>query len=1341
VRRAGVNSFGISGTNAHAILEEAPEEPTPSLPAERTLPPTVPLLVSAADHAALIDQASRLAEHLDQHPETSVVDLAYTLAARTHHPARLAAALAPDEQAAAVSASLRGFVQGESSQVFTGVVAPRPGKLVVLFSGQGSQRPEMGSRLYSQYPQFREALEQICAELDRTLQRPLREVLFAPPDTEDSRLLDQTEYTQPALFAVSVALYRQWEAWGLVPDMLLGHSIGELAAAHVAGVLSLEDACRLVATRGRLMQRARGGGAMFAIAAMDTEVAELILGLEDRVSIAAVNGPEQTVLSGDMATAEAIVDELARMGRRVQRLRVSHAFHSPHMDGILDEYRQVARTLTYHAPRIAMLSNLNGAIAGERVASAEYWVRQLRGAVRFRDAIRTAESAGADRYIECGPGTVLSAMVAGCVQGASASFIPSLGGEGDEAESLGTALACAHVAGVALRWDRVFAGLGARRVDLPNYSFQRKRYWLESAGHPEGVVEGAGLSRVAHEILSAHTSLPEGGHLFTARLSRLRVPWLADHELLGRVVVPAMSIADLLLAAGSRVGASQLSSLFLEAPLILDSPMKLLLRLEPADEQGQHEFALYACTTGAGGDGPWTRHGTGSLESAAPMVEHAMAAPPADATAIDLGDLYQRLARKGLGYGPGFRGLREVKRWGHNLHARLELPARLQPHGYAIHPAILDAGFHALLAIAGDDAELRVPFELRQMWVARAESSPRALRVHLVVHEVDAAGMPLEARMHFEDESGEPVASLGWVGLRAISLDKLREPPRAPARSRRALEGQLYGVQWVAQPARGRVGGCAVVGSGSLSNEVAAALRHSGVPVVRFNRTEDTQERMRQQDAGITTIVRVLEPVEAGEAEAALQAVIDLAQELTAWTAGNPPVDHRYVLLTSRAVATAAGDAPALAHAPLWGLLRTVRSETSHEQWILLDTDATEASHRALAAALTADEVEAALRQGERLVPRLARVDAEAAAAPPIHGTVLVSGGTSGLGAEVAKHLAAAGEVKHLLLLSRQGTQAPGAPALAQQIESMGCGVTFAAADVADRDAVQRALEAVPAALPLTGVFHCAAVLDDALAPSADRITRVFAAKAIGAWNLHQLTSHHDLKEFVLFSSIAGLIGNEGQSAYAAANTFLDALSASRRALGLPAHSLAWGTWAEVGMAARLSARHQERIQRAGFAPLSVDSALDLMDRALRSPHPLLVPLRVDEALLRSKDASTPLGRLLFGTAPPSPGREPKAAKLSLRERIDAALPAERGPLLLDLVRTEVAAVLKLPNAEDLHEEKPLEELGMDSLMGVDIRRRLEKRLGMQLPPTVVFDHPSCGRLASYLLASWNGAT
>ncbi|MFF7082597.1 type I polyketide synthase, partial [Streptomyces lavendulae] len=475
-RRAGISSFGFSGTNAHTIIEQAPsaEDLTPE-PAPQQRPVPVPWVLSAKSEAALRVQAERLAARLgsDDAPYTPA-DVAYSLATSRSALGHRAVVVAQEREefltalkALAIGEQPTGAVRGTASS----------GGLAFLFTGQGSQRLGMGRELYEAFPVFADALDAVCARMDGHLELSLRDVVFGA----DAELLDQTGYTQPALFAVEVALFRLVESWGLKPDFLSGHSIGEIAAAHAAGVLDLDDACTLVAARGRLMQALPAGGAMIAVQASEDEVLPL---LTDRVSIAAVNGPTSVVIAGDEDAAVKVAEAFVAQGRKTKRLTVSHAFHSPHMDGMLDGFRKVAEGVTFAAPRIPVVSNLTGALVSDEMGSAEFWVRHVREAVRFLDGMRALEAAGVTTYLELGPDGVLSALAQDCVTEDAATFAPLLRKGRAEAEALVTALARAHAHGVAVDWSAYFAGSGARRVDLPTYAFQRKRYWLEEAHRP-----------------------------------------------------------------------------------------------------------------------------------------------------------------------------------------------------------------------------------------------------------------------------------------------------------------------------------------------------------------------------------------------------------------------------------------------------------------------------------------------------------------------------------------------------------------------------------------------------------------------------------------------------------------------------------------------------------------------------------------------------------------------------------------------------------------------------------------------------------------------------------------
>ncbi|SED08804.1 type I polyketide synthase [Streptomyces melanosporofaciens] len=468
VRRAGVSAFGISGTNAHLILEEPPAEPAADPepePSVRT--DVVPWVVSGRTEVALRAQAERLRSHVAARPELDPVDVGYSLALARSAFGHRAAVVGRDRE------ELLSGLDQLATGIIPGTVAGEEGRTAFLFTGQGAQRPGMGRELYAAFPVFAAAFDAVCVELDRHLEGSVREVVFGG----DAEALDRTVFTQTGLFAVEVALFRLVASWGVAPDFVVGHSVGELAAAHVAGVFSLEDACALVAARGRLMQALPQGGAMVSLQAAEAEVLPHLAGYEDRVSVAAVNGPAATVISGAESAVLAVAEAV---GVKSKRLSVSHAFHSPLIEGMLAEFAEVAGRIGYSAPRLAIVSNVTGELAGEEVCSPEYWVRHVRQAVRFGDGIRFLEGQGVTRYVEIGPAGVLSAMGQECVSG-PAAFVPLLRKDRDEVEALLAGVAQVHAHGGEVDWERVFAGRGARRVELPTYAFQRQRYWFDPA--------------------------------------------------------------------------------------------------------------------------------------------------------------------------------------------------------------------------------------------------------------------------------------------------------------------------------------------------------------------------------------------------------------------------------------------------------------------------------------------------------------------------------------------------------------------------------------------------------------------------------------------------------------------------------------------------------------------------------------------------------------------------------------------------------------------------------------------------------------------------------------------
>ncbi|RSM38919.1 polyketide synthase, partial [Amycolatopsis balhimycina DSM 5908] len=924
-RRAAVSSFGASGTNAHVILEEAPAEPVVAEP-----PPVecgvVPWVVSAKTGEALAEQVARIRECAG-----SPVDVGFSLATTRsvfEHRAVLLAGAGGSEVVAS----------GEATDAVVGLV----------FSGQGAQRAGMGRELAARFPVFARALDEVLAELAVD---GLREVMGSGED------LEQTRFTQPALFAVEVALFRLFESWGVKPACLAGHSVGEIAAAYVAGVFSLADACALVAARGRLMQALPAGGAMVAVGAAEDVVAPLLAGRADEVAIAAVNGPASVVLAGVEPVVLEIAEVLRENGNRVKRLPVSHAFHSPLMEPVLAEFRSVLAGVEFAEPRIPLVSNVTGALVTAEVCDPEYWVRHVREPVRFADGVAAMRDAGVSVFVELGPGTGLASMVHEIVDDPTVAVIPALR-ETPEERSVVAALGAAFVAGVEIGWPAFFAGLGGRRIDLPTYPFQETRFWPKTTTRA-GKVADWGLVPAGHPLLGAAVPLADDqGAVLTGRLSVATHPWIGDHVLGDAVVFPGTGFLELAVRAADQVGCRQVQELTLAVPMVLGAgeAVDVQVVVGAPDPAGRRDLRIHS-RPAAAPDSTWTHHATGVLAPAEIRSGQAPAQwPPAGAEAVAIDDFYARMAAGGLVYGPSFEGLRALWRQGEDLYAEVEFPQAPQDAAaYGLHPALLDAALQASSFFAANAGKNLMPFSWNGVSLHAAGAT--VLRVRW---QGDGDSFTLSAT----DVAGNPVLSVESLVLRAPT-GRISAAPSARDALLRLHFAPLSLPEAAEVPARN----WAVIGPDTFGLRSVVDARAAGSPG-------------ELAESGVVpdwALVQIAGGDVAAGPSVAHEAAARVLGVLQDWLA-RPELEPAKLVVVTRGAVDEVTDPAAAA---VWGLLRSAQSEHPG-RFVLLDLDAGGAALLPrLAASVFVDEPQVAVRDGVVRVARLARLATSSSLVPP----------------------------------------------------------------------------------------------------------------------------------------------------------------------------------------------------------------------------------------------------------------------------------------------------------------------------------------------------------------------
>ncbi|MGA6159102.1 SDR family NAD(P)-dependent oxidoreductase [Stenotrophomonas sp. NPDC087984] len=1017
-RRAAVSSFGISGTNAHLILEQAAEDDGPMAPACSEVS-TVPWVVSGRSAEALRGQAAALVERVAGASELSSVGVGWSLVTTRsvfEHRAVVVggdrAGLLAAVEALAGGVSHPGVVQSGVAAL-VGDVGP-----VLVFPGQGSQWVGMGAELLGVSPVFAARVGECEGALAPFVDWSLADVLRGVEGAAD---LGRVDVVQPVLWAVMVSLAAVWAGYGVCPSAVVGHSQGEIAAAVVAGALSLEDGAKVVALRSRALRRLAGGGAMASLGVGQERAGELLSGLGDQaggVGVAAVNGPSSTVVSGPPQQVAAVVAACQEAGERARLIEVDYASHGPQVEEIRDELNEVlggVRPVVGGADGVAFYSTVTGGRAEASVLDAGYWVSNLRERVRFADAVEALLADGHRVFIEASSHPVLTLGLQETFEqvGVEAVAVPTLrrdhGGQVQLLHSLGQAF----VAGVEVDWRAAFpADPTPRTVDLPTYAFQHQRYWLDGLSGRGADPTDLGLVAAGHPLLGAAVELADGqGHLLTGRLSAQSHGWLADHVVAGAALVPGTALVEWALRAADEVGCGGVEELALQVPLVLppQGGVRLQVVVGGPGADGRRDVRMYSRPDDGGDSAPeWVCHAEGVLspppEGPGPMQELGGAWPPAGAKPVDPVDFYEHIAASGYAYGPAFQGLRAVWRDGADLLAEVALPeAAGERTGFGIHPALLDAALHPVLLTEGstsDDAEsadgrVWLPFTWNgvSLWAAGATT----VRVRISLYEPSAEG-ERTLRVTVADALGAPVVSADAVVLRSADADQLRT-------AQRPCTDGLFVMDWVPLPVPAPPNGTgqstdhtaddadwAILGPGDRVPAGSAAVCHP-----------DPQALISALDAGAPApaVVLALEPAKpvdargggiAADGLASAERVLALLQD---WLAEPRLADARLVVTTRGAVATGDPDGfdPAVegvdaAGAAVWGLVRSAQAENPG-RFLLLDLDPhTEVSARlvadAVARAVEMDESQLALRAGRALMPRLVRAAPSAGLAAPV---------------------------------------------------------------------------------------------------------------------------------------------------------------------------------------------------------------------------------------------------------------------------------------------------------------------------------------------------------------------
>ncbi len=1372
-RLAGVSAFGFSGTNAHIILQDPPSSVRPKQIPERS---HHLLTLSARTNEALRELAQTYVTYLNADEVPPLGDLCFTAhTGRTHFDHRLALVA---ESTAQICEELETFVaeKEKNPRLMYGQIPEQSApKIAFLFTGQGAQYVGMGQQLYETQPHFRQTID-FCDEILRPyLGKPLLEVLYQTSATEE---LNETTYTQPALFAIEYALAELWQSWGIQPNAVMGHSVGEYVAACIAGVFSLEDGLKLIAERGRLMQALPRSGEMVVVRADEEVVKATIQPYAKAVSIAAVNGPTNIVISGESQAVKSIVADLEKEGIKTTYLKVSHAFHSPLMEPILKSYAQIASEITYAAPQIDLISNVTGNMT-TAVSNPEYWVKHIRQPVRFAPSMETLRQLGCQIFVEIGPKPVLLGMGRHCVPEAIDNvWLPSLRQGVSDWQQLFQSLGTLYLHDIQVDWASVDRDYPRRRVSLPTYPFQRQRYWIKTATIPRTLGESGTALHPLWERKLQSPLLKET--VFETQFSATYPSFIADHVIFEKIIVPGASHISMLLgAAGLSFGDKGCvleNIIFLQALIIQPEETRTVqVLLAPENESSQHTVKLISFVENSVENNIWIEHVTCMILTKAPPPEpisiqalQARCLKQMPGTTI-----YQTMQQHQFQLGADFRWVDSIWQGDDEILCRMKWPESVENvEEYQLHPGLIDSCFQPFfLTLSAEEDLTFVPFSVEKFAYYQHPDPAAQLWCHATFRKPT---IPNKEQLLMDtclcDETGQVLAE-------AIGLELRKGSRNALLRSlEKNFSDLLYEITWqpvaienkeqntktgrwlifadrkgigvkLAERLQAQGESCVVISHGDTYQRLGAE-HYSINPVVPEDFTRLLRDSLFASDIlpcrGIvhlwsldTAFTQITNTDDLQNTQIlGCGSVLHLIQSMVQSEWDKHPPRISLITRGAQPIDTTASYPLQAQQASLWGLGGMIALEYPDLHCLRVDLDPSEKSDiiSNLFESIwqTDKEDRIAYRQNTRYVARLARTNQQSMQVLSINGSYLITGGLGGLGLKVADWLAGQG-AKHLFLIGRSTTSETARNEI-NRLEQAGTRVTVMSADVSKPDDIAQVFETIKASSqPLRGVIHTAGVLEDALLQKQNwtQFSRVMAPKVAGAWNLHNLTQDIALDFFVCFSSSTALLGAAGQGNYAAANAFMDGLVQHRRDLGLPGLSINWGPWGEIGMAAALDTRDQARWSDLGIGNIAPTQGVKILERLLTKNTAQMAVLPVNWLKFLQqfqKDAQPP-----FFDAFKQVSEKPSSAQPSFIKQLEATPAAKQRDLLLGLVRSQIGKVARLRAIEQIQPRQRLFDFGLDSLMAVELKNNLQTSMGQTLRATLVFDYPTIEALVNHL--------